>query len=75
MLELAIDNIGEYFVLLVTVRAKPCARSYAVLVEDSQGTPGFVTRVAIARERKCVESLKPAMVCMTPLVARTWKDL
>ena len=49
LLELTADDIGEYFIMLVTVCAKPCVGGDAVLIEDTKGTEGLVVRVRIAR--------------------------
>lgn len=48
LLEISANDIGEYFIMLMTVCAKPCAGGDAVLVEDTKGTEGLVARVTIS---------------------------
>ena len=49
LLNLTTNDIGEYLIMLVTVRAKPSVGGDAVLIEDTKGTEGLVLRIVIAR--------------------------
>jgi hypothetical protein len=48
LLEITTNDIGEYFIMLMTVCAKPRVGGDAVLVEDTKGTEGLVARVPIS---------------------------
>lgn len=48
LLELAVDDIGEYFITLMTVSTEPCVGGDAIFVEDTKSPKGFVTRITIA---------------------------
>jgi len=55
LLELATDDIGEYLIVLVTVRAEPRVGGDAVLVEDTEGTEALVARIAVAEQSSVIQ--------------------
>src|SRR5258706_1066685 len=56
------QHIADNFHVAVAIRPKARARSYAILVDDTQGAELHVPRVLVVREGKRVKSLKPAMI-------------
>ena len=49
LLKFAVNDIGEYLIMLMTVCTKPSVGGNAVLVEDTERTEGLVARITIAK--------------------------